>query len=213
MDFEGLAQAMGDLKRKDMLNVLNEGLEQGVDVSKALDACQQGMDIIGEKFDEGEYYVSDLIYAGELMKEAVDVIKPIMTSQDSYENLGKAIMCTVHDDLHDIGKNIVKAMMETAGFEVYDLGVDASPEEIIETAKAEDIHIIALSVVLTLAIDSMKDTVDALHEAGVDAKIIVGGNPVNEKTFEETGADAWGLTPQDTVNICRNWIKEMGGVT
>ena len=115
------------------------------------------------------------------------------------------ILCTVKDDLHDIGKNIVKAMLEANGFDVIDLGIDVPAETIVETAKAEDIKIVALSGVLTLAVDSMKVTVDALKEAGVDCKIIIGGAPVSEETVRVTGADEWAHSPQKTVQTCKAW--------
>lgn len=113
------------------------------------------------------------------------------------------------DDLHDIGKNIVKSLLEAAGFEVIDLGIDTPAEKIVETAKTEGIKIIALSGVLTLALDSMKATVGAFEAAGVrgDVKIIVGGAPVNENAFNNIGADAWANSPQKTVSTCLEWAK------
>ena len=121
------------------------------------------------------------------------------------------ILCTVKDDLHDIGKNIVKSMLEAAGFDVLDLGIDVPADKIVETAKEEDIHIIGLSGVLTLAIDSMKNTVDAFQEAGMrdQVKIVIGGAPVNAEVCEQTGADAWASSPQTTINYCKEWEKEL----
>lgn len=109
----------------------------------------------------------------------------------------------------DIGKNIVRSMLEAAGFEVLDLGIDVAPEKIVETAKAEGINIIGLSGVLTLAIDSMKDTIDAFKEAGMrdDVKIVIGGAPVNAEVCEQTGADAWASSPQTTIDYCKSWAK------
>ena len=108
-----------------------------------------------------------------------------------------------------IGKNIVRSMLEAAGFDVLDLGIDVPAEKIIETAKAEDIHIVALSGVLTLAIDSMKATIEAFAQAGLrdDVKIIIGGAPVNEEVCEQTGADAWTTSPQTTIDYCTTWAE------
>ena len=211
IDFNKLAEAMGDLDEDVMVETLEQVMaEGGADAQKAMEACQKGMDTVGSLFEEGEYFVGDLIYAGELMKKAVEILKDALIT-DGGEDTVKArmILCTVKDDLHDIGKNIVRSMLEAAGFEVLDLGIDVAPEKIVETAKAEGINIIGLSGVLTLAIDSMKDTIDAFKEAGMrdDVKIVIGGAPVNAEVCEQTGADAWASSPQTTIDYCKSWAK------
>ena len=211
IDFNKLAEAMGDLDEDVMVETLEQVMaEGGADAQKAMEACQKGMDTVGSLFDEGEYFVGDLIYAGELMTKAVEILKDALIT-DGGEDTVKArmILCTVKDDLHDIGKNIVRSMLEAAGFEVLDLGIDVAPEKIVETAKAEGINIIGLSGVLTLAIDSMKDTIDAFKEAGMrdDVKIVIGGAPVNAEVCEQTGADAWASSPQTTIDYCKSWAK------
>ena len=200
---------MGDLDEDVMVETLEQVMaEGGADAQKAMEACQKGMDTVGSLFEEGEYFVGDLIYAGELMTKAVEILKDALIT-DGGEDTVKArmILCTVKDDLHDIGKNIVRSMLEAAGFEVLDLGIDVAPEKIVETAKAEGINIIGLSGVLTLAIDSMKDTIDAFKEAGMrdDVKIVIGGAPVNAEVCEQTGADAWASSPQTTIDYCKSW--------
>lgn len=211
IDFNKLAEAMGDLDEDVMVETLEQVMaEGGADAQKAMEACQKGMDTVGSLFEEGEYFVGDLIYAGELMTKAVEILKDALIT-DGGEDTVKArmILCTVRDDLHDIGKNIVRSMLEAAGFEVLDLGIDVAPEKIVETAKAEGINIIGLSGVLTLAIDSMKDTIDAFKEAGMrdDVKIVIGGAPVNAEVCEQTGADAWASSPQTTIDYCKSWAK------
>ena len=211
IDFNKLAEAMGDLDEDVMVETLEQVMaEGGADAQKAMEACQKGMDTVGSLFEEGEYFVGDLIYAGELMTKAVEILKDALIT-DGGEDPVKArmILCTVKDDLHDIGKNIVRSMLEAAGFEVLDLGIDVAPEKIVETAKAEGINIIGLSGVLTLAIDSMKDTIDAFKEAGMrdDVKIVIGGAPVNAEVCEQTGADAWASSPQTTIDYCKSWAK------
>ena len=213
IDFKQLAEAMGDLDEDVMTEMLNEVMaEGGAQAQEALAACQKGMDIVGSLFEEGEYFVGDLIYAGELMTTAVDILKDALVgSEDGSSQKTRMILCTVKDDLHDIGKNIVRSMLEAAGFDVLDLGIDVPAEKIIETAKAEDIHIVGLSGVLTLAIDSMKATVDAFKNAGIrdDVKIIIGGAPVNAAVCEQTGADAWASSPQTTIDYCTEWAKRL----
>lgn len=169
-------------------------------------ACQEGMNIVGERFATQEYFVSDLIFSGELMNEAMDIIRPALLKSTG-ESMGKMILCTVEGDLHDIGKNIVKAMLEASGFSVIDLGIDVKPSDIVRTAKEEGITIIGLSGVLTLAIDAMKATVEAFKDAGMrqDVKIIIGGAPVNQAVCDVVGADSWAVNPADTIKMCREW--------
>lgn len=208
MDFEAVKNAMADLEEEDLLGYMNELMaDGGKDVSKAVSAMQEGMQEVGDRFESGEYFVADLIYAGEIMTEAMDIIKPAISGA-SGETIGRMILCTVKDDLHDIGKNIVRAMLEAAGFEVFDLGIDTPAEKIVEMAKAENIKIIALSGVLTLALDSMKGVVDAFAAAGMreSVKIIIGGAPVSEEACASCGADAWAHSPQRTVEICKGWL-------
>lgn len=207
IDFERLKTSMGELEENTVIEILNEVIASGGDdAGKAMIACQDGMNLVGDLFEAGEYFIGDLIYAGELMAKAMDLLRPAL-ALDSYESLGKIILCTVEGDIHDIGKNIVKAMMGASGFEVIDLGVDVSPAKIVQTAKENDIKIVGLSGILTLAIDSMKATVDAVKKAGMreDVHIIIGGNPITSDVCKLVGADAWSVNPQEGVKICRGW--------
>jgi dimethylamine corrinoid protein len=207
MDFEKLTQAMGELDEDAVKEMLEQVMaDGGSEAAKAMEACQKGMDIVGDRFEAGEYFVGDLIYAGELMTDAVAILKDALVGDtQSSGPKTKMILCTVKDDLHDIGKNIVRAMLEAAGFEVLDLGIDVAPETIVETAKKEGIKIIALSGVLTLAIDSMKKTVEALKASGLDCKVIIGGAPVSAAAMAATGADEWAHSPQKTIQVCKAW--------
>lgn len=209
MDKQAIIDAMADLEEDELYDFMNEIMDNdGEGVQEALEACQEGMKIVGERFEEGEYFVGDLIYAGEILTEATNIIKPALTG-DGQEKFGKMILCTVKNDLHDIGKNIVRAMLEAGGFDVVDLGIDVDPQTIVDTAKNEGIKIIALSGVLTLAVDSMKDTIEAFKSAGMrdDVKIIVGGAPVTETVCASVGADEWALSPQKTVSVCQAWAS------
>ncbi len=211
MDKQAIIDAMADLEEDELYDYMNEIMDNdGEGVQEALEACQEGMKIVGDRFEEGEYFVGDLIYAGEILTEATNIIKPALTGDgDGQEKFGKMILCTVKNDLHDIGKNIVRAMLEAGGFEVVDLGIDVDPQTIVDTAKNEGIKIIALSGVLTLAVDSMKDTIEAFKAAGMrdDVKIIVGGAPVTETVCASVGADEWALSPQKTVSVCQGWAS------
>lgn len=205
MDFEAIAGAMGNLEEDALLQQLTELMaEDPALAEEALLACQKGMDKVGALFEEGEYFVGDLIYAGEVMTQAVEILKPGLGEAGSGTK-ARMILCTVKDDLHDIGKNIVRSMLEAAGFEVLDLGVDTAPETVAETAEKEGIRIVALSGVLTLALDSMKATVAALRAKLPDCRIIIGGAPVSPEACQQMGADEWAHSPQKTVSVCRTW--------
>lgn len=213
VEFEKIAEAMGDLDEDAVVELLNQVMaEGGADAQKAMEACQKGMDEIGSRFELGDYFVGDLIFAGELMTQAVDILKDgLVAGSDGGGEKTKMILCTVKNDLHDIGKNIVKSMLEASGFDVVDLGIDVSAETIVKTVKEQNIHIVGLSGVLTLALDSMKDTVEALKTAGLreSTKVIVGGAPVTADFCSMAGADAWATNPQTTVQICKGWAAEL----
>lgn len=208
-NFEELKIAMGELDEDAVMEILNAVMEDGgSQAQEAMSACQEGMNVVGKYFEDGEYFVGDLIYAGELMTDAVNILKPALVGEAA-ETGGKVLLCTVEDDLHDIGKNIVKAMLEAAGISVVDLGIDVKPQQIIDTVKEQNIHVVLLSGVLTLAVDSMKKTVDALAEAGLreQVKVLVGGAPVNEEAKAFAGADEWAYNPQKTVKKSQEWLE------
>lgn len=149
-----------------------------------------------------------MIFAGELLSEAIDALKPVIGSGSSAK-IGKIVIGTVHGDLHDIGKNIFKSMSEAAGFEVIDLGIDQPVGAFIDKVKEVSPEIVGLSGVLTLALEAMKDTVDGLSEAGLrdSVKVIIGGNPVTKEACEHIGADAFTTNAAEGVKICQRWVK------
>ncbi len=209
MDYEKIEAAMADLEEDELLSLMEEVINtDDVDMDQVVAAMQNGMQTVGTLFESGEYFVADLIYAGDIMSGAMEIIKPAL-SGDSGDKAGRMILCTVKDDLHDIGKNIVRAMLEAAGFDVLDLGIDCPAEKIVETAKAEGIKIVALSGVLTLALDSMKEVVEAFKAEGIrdEVKIIIGGAPVSEEACAAIGADEWAHSPQKTVDTCKAWAN------
>ena len=209
IDFENLAVAMGELD-EDTVKELLEAVSTTEEANAAMEACQKGMGEVGKLFEEGEYFVGDLIYAGEIMTDAVEILKPLLSAGEGSSAKAKMILCTVKDDLHDIGKNIVRSMLEAGGFDVIDLGIDVAPEKIIETVNAENIKIVALSGVLTLALDSMKNTIAAIKAAGLnDVKVIIGGCPVTADAAAAMGADEWAYSPQKTVKVCSDWAAQL----
>jgi len=211
IDLQKLTQAVGDLDEKTVLGLLNEFVASApseADAQEVVSACQKGMTIVGDLFEKNEYYVGDLIFAGELLTSSLDIIKPVL-GQGSSAKVGAIVIATVEGDLHDIGKNIFKGMAEAAGFEVYDLGIDAPANAFVEKVKEVKPSIVGMSGVLTLAVDSMKKTVDALQEAGLrdSVKIIIGGNPVTAEACKHVGADAFTVNAAEGIKICQEWVS------
>lgn len=208
LDLKELTQAVGDLEEELVMDLLNEFVKENPtepEAQEAIGACQAGMAIVGELFEKGDYFVGDLIFAGELLTESINLLKPVLGS-GADTVAGTIILGTVHGDLHDIGKNIFKSMSEAAGFEVVDLGIDVAPELFAQTAKENQGCIIGMSGVLTLAIDAMKETVEMVKAAGIDAKIIIGGNPVTKEACEYVGADQYTTNAAEGVKICQEWV-------
>ena len=194
IDYEELAEAMGDLDEDTVKELLETVMaDGGSGAQQAMDACQKGMDIVGSRFESGEYFVGDLIYAGELMTDAVSILKDALVTGDGGGTKTKMILCTVKDDLHDIGKNLVKIMLEGSGVEVVDLGVDVTPEQFVETAQRESCGIIACSSLLTTTMQEMRRVVALAEEKGIRdrVKIFVGGAPISQSFCDEIGADVY----------------------
>lgn len=208
LDLKVLTESLGELEEDQVLDMLKEFVATNPSEAEALEAvaaCQAGMAVVGDLFESGDYFVGDLIFAGELLTEAINTLKPALGSGGSTV-AGTILIGTVHGDLHDIGKNIFKSMSEAAGFEVVDLGIDVEISEFVEKAKELNPQVVGMSGVLTLAIDSMKETAEALKAAGVPSKIIIGGNPVTKEVCEAVGADAFTTNAAEGVKICQGWV-------
>ena len=172
---------------------VQKALDQGSDADGILnDGLISGMDIVGERMQTGEMFIPEVLMAAKSMSEAVEILKPFL--KDGGRNkAGHMVIGTVKGDLHDIGKNLVTMMVESAGFEVTDLGVDVAPEKFVEAVQEKNPNIVALSALLTTTMPMMQQTVDALAESGVRdrIKIIVGGAPVNQEFADRIGADGY----------------------
>jgi 5-methyltetrahydrofolate--homocysteine methyltransferase len=201
---------LSDLKEDEAKEYVKEALEKGTDPTKLLEEAKEGMNIVGQRFSNGEYFIPDLLYSGEIMKELVALLEPKLKEVRGTEakKLGKVIIATVEGDIHDIGKNLVVFMLEIGGFEVYDLGIDVPVQTIVDKVKETDAPVVGLSGFLTLAYDSMKKTVEALEAAGLrdKVKVMIGGGQIDEHVKEYTGADAFGLDAMDAVKLATQWI-------
>jgi methylmalonyl-CoA mutase cobalamin-binding domain/chain len=211
IDLKALTEVVGQLEEEAMLKMLKDftaGNPSEEEAQAVIAACQQGMSIVGDLFEANEYFVGDLIFAGGMLTQAIDILKPYISSKGSAKK-GKIVLGTVEGDLHDIGKNIFSGMAEAAGFEVYDLGIDQTPGAFVEKVKEVKADIVGLSGVLTLALDSMENTVQALKDAGLRSglKIIIGGNPVSADACRQIGADAFTINAAEGIKICEGWVR------
>ncbi len=179
-------------KTKLVSGLVQDALDEGCTPVEILDAMVAGMGAVGDKFSSGEIFVPEMLIAAKAMANGVSVLKPHLAGEAS-TSLGTCIIGTVKGDLHDIGKNLVCMMIESAGFTMVDLGVDVSAEKFIEAIKAnEDVKLVACSGLLTTTMKAMKETVKMLKESGLTGfKVMVGGAPVTPEYAEEIGADAY----------------------
>jgi methanogenic corrinoid protein MtbC1 len=185
-------------------------LEEGANPLRVLELCRNAMDIVGKRFEKGEYFLPELVLAGEMLENIGAIAKPLIKQAPGEEpkKLAKVLIGTVHGDLHDIGKNIVTFMLDINGFEVKDIGVDVPVQTFIEEISAFKPDVVGLSGFLTLAFDSMKETVDAIQAAGLreKMKIMIGGGQIDENVRTYTGADAYGINAMDAVSLCKGWV-------
>jgi len=205
---EKLVIAIADMKEQEAIKLAKDMIAEGVEPQVILDAGKKAMEIIGERFEKQEYYLPELILAGEMMKQLGDLVKPVIGSKTSpKETQGKVVIGTVAGDIHDIGKDIVAFMLEANNFEVYNLGVDVSETKFVEKILEVNPEIVGMSGFLTLAYDQMKKTVEAIKEAGIRdrVKIMIGGTIMNKEAAVYTGADAYGADATDAVKLAKSW--------
>ena len=199
-----LTMAMADLDEQRVQELVKAGLAAGVSPNALLDECREGMTLIGQRFETGEYFLSDLIMAGEIFKgAAADLAAQGGTSGPTR---GKVVMGTVKGDIHDIGKDIVVTMLRGANYEVTDLGVDVEPTKFVAAVRETGATVVGMSGLLTISFDPMKETVAALKAAGLPVKVMIGGGPVSEQVREYVGADALGVDAQAAVALAGQWL-------
>lgn len=204
-----LTQLLSDLKEQEVMALVDKALADGVDAKALLEEAKEGMNIVGKKFAEGTYFIPDLVYSGDILKNIIKLLEPHLTSDSTAEEkLGKVVIGTVAGDIHDIGKDLVAFMLDVSGFEVHDLGIDIPAQNFVDKVKETGASVVALSGFLTLAFDSMKETIDAIKAAGLrDAvKIMIGGGQIDDQVKEYTGADAYGTDAMAAVNLTKGWI-------
>jgi methanogenic corrinoid protein MtbC1 len=203
-----LVYLMADLKEKETIALVNELIKEGVNPNEILSSARAAMELVGKRFEKDEYFIPDLVLAGEIMKEISEIVRPLLKRGESNIKKGKVLIGTVAGDIHDIGKDIVTFMLDVSGFDVLDLGIDVPASTFVQKTREFQPHVVGLSGFLTLAFDSMKKTVQALEEAGLRdrVKVMIGGGQIDDEVRRYVHADAYGKDAIAAVNLCRQWI-------
>jgi methanogenic corrinoid protein MtbC1 len=204
---KNLVNTLADLKEKEALKIVEDRLKAGEEPLKILDDARRALEIVGKRFADSEYFIPDLVYSGEILKEITELVKPKLGKAAEVKRLGKVVFGTVAGDIHDIGKDIVVFMLDVNGFEVYDLGVDVPVQKFVEKIKESGAPVVGLSGFLTLAYDSMKQTIEAIKAAGLrdKVKVMIGGGQISEEIRKYTGADAYGKDAMAGVTLAKQW--------
>ncbi|MFW9876688.1 MAG: cobalamin-dependent protein [Candidatus Thorarchaeota archaeon] len=210
MDFEKLTELIIELEVDDIADAVQEALDEGKDPFDILNSLTKGMDEVGRRYEEKEYYLTELVLAGETMKEAFNILRPVLADLDESKDKVKIIIGTVKGDNHDIGKNILGSLLLSSGFEIYDLGMDVDENRIVEKIKETGAKIVALSSLLTMTVEQIKVVHETLQKAGLRDKIklIVGGAPLNMELAKRLGADDFA---DDAVDGVKH-IKRLAGI-
>jgi methanogenic corrinoid protein MtbC1 len=203
-----LVQAITDMREEDAVQTAKKMLDKGTNPLDILDSCREAMGIIGKRFETGESFVPELMLAGEMLRQISDEVKPRLSATGAAKKLGRVLIGTVEGDIHDIGKDIVTFMLDVNGFEVKDLGVDVPIAKFVEAVKEFKPQVVGLSGFLTLAYDPMKNTIQALKDAGLrdKVKIMIGGGQMDDQIRQYTGADAYGKDAMAAVELAKKWV-------
>ena len=203
--FNEISELLQKGKARDIVPAVQKALDAGAEPVDILqDALMAGMNIIGGKFKRNEVFVPEMLIAARAMNKATEALKPALMKA-GVTPVGKAIICTVKGDQHDIGKNLVKMMIESKGVEVDDLGIDCDTQVVVDKVKESDAKVLCLSALLTTTMTAQKEVIDALENAGVRSKVkvMVGGAPVTQSFADEIGADAYTADAASAAEVCR----------
>jgi methylmalonyl-CoA mutase cobalamin-binding domain/chain len=208
---EVVTKALVEMEEQQTLEMVQGLLDAGESAQAVLGALSEGMNLVGARYSSQEYYLADLVFAAEIFKQSMVLLRPALEAESGGEQeaCGKIVVGTVEGDLHDIGKNIFVALARNAGFAVNDLGIDVSPADFVEAVKRDRAHILGMSGILTMSVNSMIHTVQALEEAGLrdSVKVILGGLPVDDRWQETVGSDAYTDDAYEGVRICTAFME------
>lgn len=205
---------VADLDEDAVLLLLKERIAQGEDPFNIVEDCREGMRVVGERYEKRDYFLSGLIMAGEIFKEVMQILSPIISHQTQGTVIGSVLLGTVAGDIHNIGKNILSMLLSSYGFTVVDLGVDVPPEVFLEKANETKPDIIALSGLLTSSFESMRETIDLIHAKGegpvASTPIVVGGGTVDYQVCRFVGADNWANDAMMGVRLFKQIVEAQG---
>ena len=204
---ERIIDAIVNMREQEALHIVKEMIASHEDPLAILGASSKALEIVGKRFEDGDYFLPQLIMGAEIFRQISELIQPELKGEVNPEKWGKVLIGTVQGDLHDIGKDIVVFMLDVNGFEVMDLGIDVPPEKFLNAIQEFQPQVVGLSGFLSLAFDSMKETVDSIRAANVgkDLKIMIGGGQIDDEIRKYTGADAYGLDAMDAVQLSKGW--------
>jgi len=211
--FEQIAECVVEGQTKKVISLVEQAISEGISPKEIInEGLLAGMNEVGALFKEGELFVPEVLVSSKAMNAGMELLKPLL-KQGEIERRGKVLLATVKGDLHDIGKKLVGMMLESSGYEIFDLGVDISPEQIIEAAKEQEPDIVGMSAMLTTTMMAMKETIESIKEAGLydKVKIMVGGAPVSAKFAEEIGANYAG-DASAAVELANKLMAEKEGI-
>jgi len=205
---ELLVNAISDMEEEAAIRLAKEMLEEGTDPQEILDASRDAMAIVGNRYERKEYFLPELIIAGDLLREIGALVKPRLTGKRAGKALGKVLLGTVAGDIHDIGKDVVGFMLDVNDFEVRDLGVDVAADVFVKNIREFNPGIVGMSGFLTQAFDQMRLTVGAIREAGLreKVKIMIGGAIMDASVAQYVGADAYGADATAAVKLAKGWL-------
>ena len=205
-DLQAIANCVINGKAQETKDLVQAAIDEGAPVDQVLNqGLVAGMDVVGAKFKANEFYVPEVLIAARAMKWGMEILEPKL-KEAGVEPVGSVAIGTVKGDLHDIGKNLVAMMLQGAGFNVVDLGIDVSPEKFVAAAKEQGCSVVGLSALLTTTMPQMQNVIDALKEAGATAKVIIGGAPVTQNYADEIGADGYAPDAASAVDITKTLI-------
>ncbi|MFX1470409.1 MAG: B12-binding domain-containing protein [Promethearchaeota archaeon] len=208
---DALFESVVELEEQKAYKLVKQLLEENNDPKGIIDILRKAVEVIGEKFNKKEYFLTELVMAGEIFQQSAKILEPALKADAVKEtNKGVIVVGTVKGDVHDIGKNIFVTLLKSAGFDVYDLGVDIPPQDFVDKVSETNANVVGYSGLLTIALETMKETTEALKSAGLrdKVKIIIGGLPADEMWMKEAGADAFTDNAFEGVKIVKEWLKE-----
>ncbi len=203
-----LINLMADLMEDEVIAQVKELVSSGANPAEILDDAGRAMAVVGKRFETGEYFIPDLMMAGEILKSISEIVKPLLEKEGPAVKKGKVLIGTVAGDIHDIGTDIVQFMLDVSGYDVLNIGIDVPVNVFVEKIKEFKPSVVGLSGFLTLAFDSMKKTVEAIEEAGLrnNIKIMIGGGQIDDEIRKYVRADAYGKDAMAAVTLCNQWI-------